>query len=115
MLVDKAKMHDDLRLLGVAVKKRWVIPESFKQTIVERLQRIVQGQDDELALKAIGQAKSLESQNQTDEHKNLDEFSSNLIKLAARLGIDVGAICNRDEASGRAIEADGGTDAKDEG
>ena len=94
MLVDKAKMHDDLRLLGVAVKKRWDIPESFKQTIVERLQRIVQGQD---------------------EHKNLDEFSSNLIKLAARLGIDVGAICNRDEASGRAIEADGGTDSQDEG
>jgi len=102
-------MHDDLRLLGHAVKKRWEISDKFKATIVERLQAIIQEGDDEIALKAIAQANSLETQNQKDEHKNLDELSSNIIKLANQLGIDVGAIANSGEASRRAIEVDGET------
>jgi len=95
----------------MAVKKRWEISDDFKQTIIERLKLIISEGDDEIALKAIAQANSLETQNQKDEHKNLDELSSNIIKLATQLGIDVGSIANSGEASRRAIEVDGGTTA----
>ena len=89
-MLDKAKQHDDIRLLNVAIKKRWDIPEEFRQVIIDRLKCIVNDPDDELALKAIAQVTKLESQNQTDEHKQLDEFSRRVLDIANRLGIKPG-------------------------
>ena len=105
LLVDRSKIHDDLRLLDMAVKQRWDIGDEFREEIIRRLKTIiVEGKDDELALKAISQARQMESQNQKDEHKKLDEFSQRVITLAGRLGIDLAAIgigeTSEDAASG---------------
>jgi hypothetical protein len=87
-LLDREKWHDDIRLLAVSRKRRWETDESFREIIVERLRHIITEGDDEIALKAIAEAKHLESQNQRDEHKALDEFSNRVLELAARFGID---------------------------
>ena len=92
LFLDRAKLHDDLRLLGVALKRRWDISDDFRETIVERLRDIVANGDDEIALKAIVQARNMEAQNQKDEHKQLDEFSQRIITIANQLGIDLSAI-----------------------
>ena len=92
-LLDKSKTHDDLRMLQMSIKKRWDIQEDFRQEIVERLKALIaDGTDDELALKAITQVRLLESQNQKDEHKDLDEFSNRVLQLATRFGIALPAV-----------------------
>ena len=74
------------------MKRRWDISEDFRDTIVDRLRDIVTNGDDEIALKAIAQARNMEAQNQKDEHKQLDEFSQRIISIANQLGIDLAAI-----------------------
>ena len=95
-MLDPSKQHDDLRLLRMAVRKRWDIPEEFRSIAIERLQRILEEGDDEIALKAIAEARHMESQNQKDEHKVVDVRVSlehdRLDGIAADLGIDVGTI-----------------------
>jgi hypothetical protein len=96
LFLDPAKQHDDLRLLRYAIKKRWEIPEEFRGVIVGRLREIVEHGDDEIALKAIAEARQIEAQNQKDEHKIVDVSISNrhaeLDAIAADLGLDVGLI-----------------------
>lgn len=96
LLLDPAKQHDDLRLLRMAVRKRWDIPEEFRVIAIERLQKIVEGDDDEIAMKAIAEARHMESQNQKDEHKIVDVQAQRehdrLDVIASELGIDQGLI-----------------------
>lgn len=107
-LLDKSKTHDDLRMLQMSIKKRWDIPEDFRSVIIERLRYLIEtGDDDELALKAIGQVRLLESQNQKDEHKDLDEFSNRVLQLANRLGIETGDGGISNATEGRASGGDG--------
>ena len=107
-LLDKSKTHDDLRMLQMSIKKRWDIPEDFRSVIIERLRHLIEmGEDDELALKAIGQVRLLESQNQKDEHKDLDEFSNRVLELANRLGIETGDVGISDAIEGRTSGGDG--------
>ena len=88
-MIDPSKQHDDLRLLRMAVRKRWDIPEEFRRIAVQRLAEIVDGGDDEIALKAIAEARHMEAQNQKDEHAKIDEFNQRLLGLAERCGIDI--------------------------
>ena len=107
-LLDKSKTHDDLRLLQMSIKKRWDIQEDFRSVIIERLRKLIEtGLDDELALKAITQVRLLESQNQKDEHKDLDEFSNRVLELANRLGIETGDVGISDAIEGRTSGGDG--------
>jgi hypothetical protein len=96
LFLDPAKQHDDLRLLRRAIKKRWEIPEEFREVIVGRLRDIITEGDEEIALKAIAEVRQLESQNQRDEHKLVDVSLSTrndrLDAIAADLGIDQGLI-----------------------
>jgi hypothetical protein len=90
LFLDRAKLHDDLRLLGVALTRRWDIGDEFKEVIIDRLQSIIiHSEDDEIALKAIGQVRQMEAQNQRDEHAHMNEFLQNAIELAKQCGIDV--------------------------
>lgn len=109
LFLDRSKLHDDLRLLGTALKRRWDISEDFRDTIVDRLRDIVSNGDDEIALKAIVQARNMEAQNQRDEHKQLDEFSQRIITLATRLGVDLTPLGIGDQASERAGRGDADT------
>jgi hypothetical protein len=106
LFLDPAKQHDDLRLLRMAIKKRWEIPEEYRHVIVGRLRDLIETGDDEIALKAIAEVRQLEGQNQKDEHKIVDVSISarndRLDAIAADLGIDQGFI----EATAR--EASGG-------
>lgn len=96
-------VRGDLRLLETAVRRRWNIDtEAAAKTINDHLSDA----DPRVALRAAGIAAVMESQNQKDEHKELDEFSNRVIELAKRLGIDVGAF-----GVGQTIES--GTDASD--
>jgi hypothetical protein len=96
LFLDPAKQHDDLRLLRRAIKKRWDIPDEFREVIVGRLRDIIAEGDEEIALKAIAEVRQLESQNQKDEHKLVDVSLSTrndrLDAIAADLGIDQGLI-----------------------
>ena len=107
LFLDPAKQHDDLRLLRRAIKKRWEIPEDFRTAIVTRLQDLVLSDDDEIALKAIAEARHLEAQNQKDEHKIIDvrvhRKLSELAGIASELGIDVDLVANAERASAGGI------------
>ena len=106
LLLDNKKQRDDLRLLHMAARKRWNIPDHVRQKIVERLTDIVDGEDDELSIKAIAEFRHLESQNQKDEHKLIDVNAATrdaeLSAIAADLGIDPSLIIDA------TIEAGGG-------
>lgn len=120
LFLDPNKTHDDLRLLRMAVRKRWDISEEFRRVALERLAMIVSTGDDEIALKAIAEVRQLENQNQKDEHKLVDVSISTrhdqLDAIAADLGIDVGII---EAASRKAGIGDrvfkGGSDGDAEG
>ena len=96
LFLDPAKQHDDLRLLRRAIKKRWEIPEEFRDVIVGRLRDIIMESDEATALKAIAEVRHMEAQNQKDEHKIVDVSISarndRLDAIAADLGIDQGLI-----------------------
>lgn len=106
MLLDREKFHDDLRLLHMAIRQRWEIDDDFKAIAMARLKAIVTEGDDEIALKAIAEARHMESQNQKDEHKKLDEFSQLIIDVATREGVDLGAIGLGTQANLGASESD---------
>lgn len=107
LFLDPAKQHDDLRLWRRAIRQRWDIDEDFKKVAITRLKRIIEdGEDDEIALKAIAETRHLMAQNQADEHKVVDVHISashdRLPEIAADLGIE---ICHLEDAE---REAGGG-------
>ena len=111
LFLDPAKQHDDLRLLRMAIKKRWDIPEEFRGVIVGRLRDMIENGDDEIALKAIAEARQLESQNQKDQHKVVDvsvsERNYQLDAIASDLGLDpsvIEAVAREAGGSDRRIE-----------
>ena len=116
LFLDPAKQHDDLRLLRRAIKKRWQIPDEFRDVIVGRLRDIIIEADEEIALKAIAEVRHLEAQNQKDEHKIVDVSISarnfELDAIAADLGVEIGIV---EDASRKAeigvgrVESDSGT------
>lgn len=104
LLLDRRKQHDDLRLLRRAIKKRWDIPAEFRGLIVDRLREVILHGDDDIAIKAIAEARHLEAQNQKDEHKVIDVRvqirHDQLPGIAADLGIEVSAIENAAREAG---------------
>ena len=53
-----------------------------------------------------------ESQNQEDEHKELDEFSNRVLELANRLGVDISAFRIGEATAEGASQDDGGVVAR---
>ena len=89
LFLDRAKLHDDLRLLGKALKQRWEIPEDFRMVIMSRLRDMIESSpDEEMVLKAIVQVRNMESQNQKDEHSKavaaLESLSNRIADMASR-------------------------------
>ena len=98
-------VRGDLRLLETAVRRRWDIDcKAAARTINECLG----DPDPRVALRAAGIAAMMESQNQKDEHKDLDEFSSRVLELANRLGVDVSAFRIGEATEEGASQDDGG-------
>jgi len=108
LLLDPAKWHDDLRLLRMANRQRWKIDDDFKDVAMSRLKTIVMEGDDEIALKAIAEARHMESQNQKDEHKVIDvnvaTRNDNLDAIATNLGIDLGTLEAIEGTTDRSID-----------
>jgi HD-like signal output (HDOD) protein len=94
LFLDRAKLHDDIRLLGKALKQRWEIPEEFRQVIMSRLRDMIESSpDDEIVLKAIVQIRNMESQNQKDEHNKavaaLESLSNRIADMASRARVAI--------------------------
>lgn len=106
ILNDRPKLHDDLRLIGRAVKQRWPIPQEKKQEILDRLFSIVtDNPDDEVAIKAIGQLRGMEQQNQKDEQTQLLHNDRNrFLEIANRLGI--GKVVDRIAADRTGVDSE---------
>jgi len=101
LLLDRAKLHDDIRLLGMAIRKRWQVSDEVKDAILERLENVIKfSDDDEVAIKAIAQVRAMEQQNQKDEHAQIDEFRNRVLTIAQRCGIDVNLLGFSSEAGG---------------
>lgn len=101
LLLDRAKLHDDIRLLGMAIRKRWQISDAAKGAILERLESVIRySDDDEIAIKAIAQVRAMEQQNQKDEHAKIDEFRNRVLAIAERCGIDINLLGFSQEAAG---------------
>lgn len=105
LLDDRAKLHDDCRLIMSAIKKRWPISEEMKQSLVNRLAGIITGNDDdEVAIKAANVLRGMESANQSDEHKVIDvriqQRDAELDAIAADLGVEVGIVEYAQRSSG---------------
>jgi hypothetical protein len=109
LFLDREKMHDDLRLLRMANKRRWDIDDDMREVIISRLRAVVETGNDDIALKAIAEIRHMESQNQKDEHLEANEFRTRLLEYAARRGIAIGGIASGSGSSqgdGLAIGAD---------
>ena len=103
LLLDRSKLHDDLRLLGMAIRKRWQVSDDVKDAILERLENVIKFcPDDEIAIKAIAQVRAMEQQNQKDEHAQIDEFRNRVLTIAQRCGINVDLLGFSQEAAGGA-------------
>lgn len=100
-MIDQAKLHDDIRLVGMAIRKRWQVSDEIKDAILCRLEDVIRdSDDDELAIKAIAQVRAMEQQNQKDEHAQIDEFRNRVLTIAKRCGIDVNLLGFSSEAGG---------------
>ena len=104
-LASQPKVHDDCRLIQMAVRKRWPISDEVKAKLVDRLLKVAEGNaDDETAIKAINVLKGMEQQNQSDEHKVVDvriqQRNAELDAIAADLGIDASLIAHAEGTSG---------------
>lgn len=99
-------VRGDLVLLETAVRRRWDID---CKSAAETINKCLTDADPRVALRAAGIAALMESQNQKDEHKDLDEFSNRVLELANRLGVDVSAIRIGEASEERASQDDGGT------
>jgi hypothetical protein len=105
LLEDRAKLHDDCRLIMSAIKKRWPIPDAMKEGLVNRIGRIItENPDDEVVIKAANVLRGMESSNQSDEHKVIDvriqQRNVELDRIASELGIDQSLIVNAEGSSG---------------
>jgi len=81
-------------MMAKAVEQRWPMSSEVRAAIIQKLLKVMGSKDSSpreitSAAKAI---MSAESQNQKDEHKDLDDFSNRLLELANRLGVDVSSI-----------------------
>lgn len=89
MLAEIGHVRADMRLIGMAIKKRWDISPETKKLIIDRLNSIVStNADDEVAIKAINQLRQMELQNQKDEQTAVLQSDRNrFLAIAERLGL----------------------------
>lgn len=105
----------DARLIGMAMRKRWDIPDDVKRDTIDTAASILRGVEssdrDKLAAARI--LLGAEKQNQDDEHKQTDIDRDNakrcrLVALAARLGIAESVVLDAEAVARGRVEDDGG-------
>lgn len=111
LFLDRERHAADIKLWRKAIRQRWNISEEFQTVALARLEKIIgNGQDDEIALKAIAELRHLMAQNQKDEHKVIDVHvqarNDELLEIASELGIEVSVI---EHASRQADSGSGST------
>jgi hypothetical protein len=87
-LLESRRLRSDLRLVDLAVRKRWPISDEMKTELVEKLVSIAELGTNEEALRAISILIAVEAQNQKDDHllgqarsddRRLDAISKDLL------------------------------------
>lgn len=111
LLAASSKLHDDFRLVSRAIKKRWPISDELKAGLIERLEKIIEeNEDDEVAIKAINVIKGMEQQNQKDEQTAILQSDRNrFLDIAERLGLDKSSVGVTEARSGSDFKTIDGT------
>lgn len=84
-------------LIEIEISKRWPIAPEYRKAMIEKLASIISSPSS--STKEVTDASrallAAERQNQQDEADVQDDFTTELIKLAGNLGIDVQAITDQ--------------------
>lgn len=81
-------VRGDLRLEGMAVRKRWLTDEQ-KPAVMAAISRCLSSENERVAMSAVSNLIAMESQNQKDELSEASELLGKIIELAAELDIDL--------------------------
>jgi len=90
-LLQSPRLRSDLRLVDLAIRKRWPISDEMKIELIEKLASIAELGTNEEALRAISILIAVEAQNQKDDHR-LGEARSDdrrLDEIAKDLGLEI--------------------------
>ena len=100
----------DTRMEAKALIERWPMDERTRQALIAKMTQIMLTAKPREAIAAAKALLAAEGQNQSDEHKKLDEFSRKLLQFAARFGIQpVDEQAGIGVAGTSSIDADGTT------
>jgi hypothetical protein len=90
-LLESRRLRSDLRLVDLAVRKRWPISDEMKTELVEKLVSIAELGTNEEALRAISILIAVEAQNQKDDHLRGEARAKvdRLDEIAKDLGIEI--------------------------
>ena len=90
-ILQSQRLRGDLRLVDMAVRKRWPITDEMKTELIERLASITELGTNEESLRAIAILITMEGQNQKDDHRlgeaRIDD--RRLEAIAKDLGISI--------------------------
>ena len=100
-------VRGDLRMLEMAVRRRWNINTDAAANTVNEL---LSSSDERIRARAAAIASVMEGQNQKDEHKiidvNLQYTNDRVSKIAAELGIDPALIVDAEGEASPGIKGD---------
>ena len=80
----------EARLIGRAIKSRWPVRDEIKVDVIETLHQIAEtGDKESTRVAACNALLAAESQNQKDEHSNLNDLRERIFEIATQFGIDL--------------------------
>jgi hypothetical protein len=90
-ILESPRLRGDLRLVEIAVRKRWPIGDEMKTELVEKLASVAELGTNEEALRAISILIAMEGQNQRDDHLRGEAQSKldRLGEIAKDLGLEI--------------------------
>ena len=88
-LLQSRRLRGDLRLVEIAIRKRWAISDEMKTELIEKLASITESGSNEEALRAISILIAAEAQNQKDDHRGAEAELLRLDEIAKDLGVEI--------------------------
>jgi len=90
-LLESRRLRSDLRLVDLAIRKRWPISDEMKTELVEKLVSIAELGTFEESLRAISILIAVEAQNQKDDHLRGEVRAKvdRLDSIAKDLGLEI--------------------------
>lgn len=102
-------IRGDLRLLQQAIDNRWDT-EDLKPRVIQAVKDAFSSGDARAQIRAAEIVLKMEAQNQKDEQSQANELLTNILTVAARLGIENVIAGDSQATEGRAIGVDADAD-----